>query len=81
MLRNVSGGNWGIILDRSGRRGVEEGDMGAVGGGDREGASHNHGCTLLDFLTEVRGNDRGNSVDFCGCCLGLPRKSAGFHGS
>ena len=27
----------------------------------------------------VRGNDRGSSLDFCGCCHGLPWKSAGFH--
>ena len=39
-----------------------------------------HGCTLFDFLVEVRGNDRGTSVDFRGCCHGLPWKSAGFHG-
>ena len=29
---------------------------------------------------EVRANDRGTSVDFRGCCHGLPWKSASFHG-
>ena len=29
---------------------------------------------------DVRGNDRGTSVDFRGCCHGLPWKPAGFHG-
>ena len=29
---------------------------------------------------EARGNERGNSVDFRGCCHGLQWKSAGFHG-
>ena len=38
------------------------------------------GCTLFDILGEVLGNDRGTSVDFRGCCHGLPWKSAGFHG-
>ena len=28
------------------------------------------GCTLFDFLVEVRGNDRGTSVDFRGRCHG-----------
>ena len=39
-----------------------------------------HGCTLFDFLVEVRGNNCGSSVDFRGCCQGLPWKSVGFHG-
>ena len=39
-----------------------------------------HGCTLLDFLVEVRGNGRGTSVDFRGCCYWLPWESAGSHG-
>ena len=39
-----------------------------------------HGCTLFDFLVEVRGNDPGTSLDFRGCCHGLPWKLAGFHG-
>ena len=38
------------------------------------------GCTLFYFFVEIRGNDRGTSVDFRGCCHGLPWKSAGFHG-
>ena len=39
-----------------------------------------HGCTLFDFLVEVRGKDRDTSVDLRRCCHGLPWKSAGFHG-
>ena len=36
-----------------------------------------NGCTLFDFLAEARGIDRGTSVDYRGCCHGLPWKSAG----
>ena len=39
--------------------------------------SIDHGRTLFDFLVEVRGNDRGTSMDFRGCCHGLRWKFAG----
>ena len=44
------------------------------------GVAERHGCTSFHFLVEVRGNDRGTSMDFRGCCPRLPWKSAGFHG-
>ena len=43
-------------------------------------APSSHGCTLVDFLAEVRSNDCGTPVDFHGYCHGLPGESAGFHG-
>ena len=35
---------------------------------------------IICLLVEVRGNDRGISVEFRGCCHELPWKSPGFHG-
>ena len=34
------------------------------------GVAERHGCTSFHFLVEVRGNDRGTSVDFRGRCHG-----------
>lgn len=48
--------------------------------GVRSQRSDVHGCTLLDFLAAVRGNDPGTSVDFCECCHGPLWKFAAFHG-
>ena len=49
----------------------------------RQGVSYArnlYGCTSLIILAEVRGNDRGTSVNFRGCCRRVPWKLTDFHG-